>query len=308
VLYIGLIFNKMNCKNCGKKIRVGHKFCTNCGNECASGIGGKLFFGILKKIRRVFVLRVNSIIPILVIVFLMGNSIYSSLDESSIEKNNSGLSSYDSGNVELSINKLKEAKELALTSDSKMNASLNLAYVYFSEGRAEESLLSFKDALSYTKEGSFYYYLISGEIALAEARPDDAKFNYDQAYKQQPNNFQINNALSLFYLDISRVAPSYHDPAIAIQYAQRVFEFSDIGKKNNAIRNLAVARYYNEDFDDVISLLTGADYSGDAHSDYWIGLAYYGKDDDVNAKLYFQKAADGGIELGEEVVEYLGSK
>ena len=38
---------------------------------------------------------------------------------------------------------------------------------------------------------------------------------------------------------------------------------------------------------------------------YWLGWAYAAKGDEINAKIYFQKALNAGIELEPEAYDYL---
>ena len=110
------------------------------------------------------------------------------MDEESVTKNNDGLASLESGDIETGIRQLQEASQDAFTGESKLITLVNLGYAYSSEGQYDQALESFKEALTHTSEDSFDYYLVYGEIALIEGNPDLAKINYEKAYQLKPND------------------------------------------------------------------------------------------------------------------------
>ncbi|MCK4473656.1 hypothetical protein KAU40_00070 [Candidatus Parcubacteria bacterium] len=283
----------MLCKNCGKKSEGNEKFCTSCGasfsdiiinEEKSSNVGG--------------------IITILIILAVIGFGIYGSLDEESIETNNQGISSFDAGDSEQAIQQFQRASIEAVGDDTKMNTLINLGYVYSSELQYQQALQSFREALTYANKESFEYFLISGEIALLEWKPNAAKISYNKAYMLRPNDFQINNALNLFYLD-DEVSPYYVDYSKALQYAQKAYDVSGADVKNIAKENLAIAHFFNENYDQSILLLSSFDVDTKPYIAYWLGWAYASKEDEVKAKFYFQKAVDAGVEVEQEVYDYL---
>jgi len=297
------------CTNCGKESAGKQKFCTSCGTP---------FLKVEEKkapeVKTATVSHasesswsVGRIVTILVILAIVGFGIWGSLDEDSITTNNEGLSSFESGDSQTAINQLQQASQDAVTSDTKLNTLKNLGYVYSSEGQYEQALQSFREALTNTSEGSFDYYLVSGEIALLEGKPNAAQISYNKAYELRPNDFQINNALNLFYLDLSEVAPYYSDYTKALKHGQKAYDVSDDLVKNTARQNLGIAHFFNENYDQAISLFSYTDVNKEPYMAYWLGWAYAAKGDVSNAKFYFQKAADAGIEMEQEAYDYLYS-
>lgn len=304
----------MFCKKCGKKLTDKQKFCTSCGAPLSGDENSKK--SEINSNETIFTKYslpthksswgVGRIIAILIVLALIGIGAYNSLDEDSITKNNEGLQSFDSGDSQTAINQLQQAKQDAVSNENKINTLKNLAYVYTTEGQNEQALNTFKEALSLTKINSFDYYLISGEIALLEYKPNSAILSFNKAYELSPNDYQINNSLALFYLDLEEMAPQYENYLKALSHAKKAYEYdtekSEIGKQN-----LAIAYYFNENFDQTISLLSTSNLTQHPYAAYWLGLAYLSKEDHLNAQIYLQKAINGGVEVPQEINDYLNS-
>ncbi|MBU2524768.1 tetratricopeptide repeat protein [Patescibacteria group bacterium] len=295
----------MFCKNCGKKSDSDQKFCTNCGALFSKSAESNESIFSESSPPKPKGSPTGKIVGIIVILIIVGFGIYGSLDEDSITQNNEGLTSFESGDSQTAINQLQQASKDAVTSDTKLNTLKNLGYVHSSEGQSEQALQSFREALTYASKGSFDYFLVSGEIALLEGKPNAAQISYNKAYELRPSDFQINNALNLFYLDLSEVAPYYSDYGKALQYAQKAYDVSDDLVKNTARQNLGIAHFFNENYDQAISYFSYTDLNKEPYIAYWLGWAYVAKGDGANAKLYFQKALNAGIELEPEAYEYL---
>lgn len=298
----------MFCKSCGIKSENNQKFCTSCGAPF-SGAGEEK----KEKPRAETPLASSShespwsvgrIITVLIILAIVGFGIYGSLDKDSISKNNEGLTSFDSGDSQTAINQFQQASKDAITNDTKINTLKNLGYVYATEGQNDLALSTFNEAFALASEGTFDYYLISGEIALLEGKPNAAQLSYNKAYQISPNEFQINNALAMFYLDLEEIAPQYKDYKKALAYAQRAY---DLSKLEIAKQNLAIAYYFNENYNQTISLLSSSDLNQHPYAAYWLGLAYVNKEDHATAKIYLQKAVNGGAEVPQEIYDYLNS-
>lgn len=291
----------MFCKNCGKEYRDGQKFCTNCG-AVSSDVGRQ-------EINENIATKENTwskVVRVLVAVAIIGWIIYANLDEGAITTNNEGISSFDSGNNEQAAQQFKEAADSAVTDETKINTLKNLAYVYSTDGQDDLALKSFKDALTLATTGSFDYYLISGEIAFLEGKPNAAKLSYSKAYEISPDNYQINNALNLFYLDLEEIAPQYANYPKALTHAQKAYDLSGPDVKNIATQNLGMAYYFNENYNQAIALLSPYTNS-EPYAAYLVGLAYLNKEDDINAKLYLRQALNAGVEMPQEILDYLNS-
>ncbi len=297
----------MFCKNCGNNIKDNQKFCTSCGIPFSSisNIPKTVTPSIISH-KKSF-LSAGKIITIFVVLIMIGVGIYNSLDKESVTKNNDAMTSFNSGDTKGAINQFQQATQNAVTNDTKMDTLINLGYVYSTELQYEKAQQSFKEALGYAKVGSFKYFLISGEIALLSGNPNSAQINYNKAYELNSNDFQINNALAVFYLDLEEVATDYVDYPRALQYAKKAYELSEINFKNIAKQNLAIAYYFNENYDQTISLLSQYDFNKFPYAALWLGLAYVNKEDHINAKIYLQKAVNGGAEVPQEINDYLNS-
>lgn len=192
----------MFCKKCGKKSGGDQKFCTSCGAPLStSAEKGEPIFSKSSPPKPKSSLT-RKIVGVIAVLLFIGLGIWGSMDDGAIEKNNQAISNFDSGNSEQAIRQFQQASQEAIGADTKLNTLKNLGYVYSSEGKYDQALQSFREALTYANEGSFDYYLVSGEIALLEGKPNAAQISYNKAYDLSPNDFQINNALNLFYLDL----------------------------------------------------------------------------------------------------------
>tara|TARA_B100000745_G_scaffold296660_1_gene242427 strand:- start:8001 stop:8891 length:891 start_codon:yes stop_codon:yes gene_type:complete len=295
----------MFCKNCGKRSEDSQKFCTSCGTPFSKSAESSEPIFSKSSPPKAKGSPVGKIIGVIVILIVVGLGIYGSLDEESITTNNEGITSFDSGDSEQAIRQFQQASQEAVGTDTKLNTLKNLGYVYSSEGQYEQALQAFREALTYTSEGSFENYLVSGEIALLEGKPNAAQISYNKAYELRPSDFQINNALNLFYLDLEGVAPYYEDYPKALTHAQKAYDVSTSDVKNIATQNLAIAHFFNENYDRTISLLSSQ--GNDPYIAYWLGWSYAAKEDVANAKFYFQRTIDGGVEVEQEVYDYLYS-
>lgn len=310
----------MFCKNCGKELDGTKKFCSGCGNanstiqdthrETNTDTSSTVVRPPMPKKPWTKVRIIKTVLMVIVFGGLLslkfiGGAI-NSLDNDAIDKNNSAQDSYTSGgDANKAIQQLQQASQDAVSNSTKMTTKVNLAYIYSSEGEEELALETFKEALPLASEGSLDYYLISGEIALLEGKSNSALLAYNKAYEKNPNDAQINNALGLFYLDIFDERPQYYDAVKALNYTKKAYEIqpSDITKEN-----LGIAYYFNENYKQAISLLSSvAGITNRPYEVYWLGLAYVGDNQPTNAKYYLQIALDGGVEMPQEVINYINS-
>lgn len=298
----------MFCTNCGKKSEGSQKFCTSCGGALSVDEASKVAPNVKASAHTSTEnpWSAGRIATILIILAVVGFGIYGSLDEDSITQNNEGLASFDSGDNQTAINQLQQASQGAVTNDTKINALKNLAYVYESEGLYDDAHNAYTEALSLVSEGSFDYYLISGEIALLEGKPNAALLSYNKAYEKNPNDFQINNSLALFYIDLEDLYPQYVDYQKALSYAKRAYDF-DPEKLESTKQNLAIAHFFNDNYNEAISLLSTSNLAQHPYTAFWLGLAYVSNGDDSNGRFYLQKAVDAGVDVPQEIYDYLYS-
>jgi len=298
----------MFCKKCGTKLNDNQKFCIKCGTSFSQSTGSEENQTHHKNASSFNIKdNIGKIITVVIILAVIGFGIYNSLDDEAVETNDEAMSSYDTGDSEQAIRQFEQASEEAVTTDTKIRILKNLAYVYETDGLYDQAYDVYLEALGYASEGSFDYYLISGEIALLEGKPNAAQLSYNKAYQLDPNDFQLNNSLALFYLDLEEVAPYYADYPKALIHAQKAYD-NDTEKSEVSKQNLAIAHFFNENYDRTISLLSTTNLNQHPHIAYWLGWAYVAKEDIPTAKIYFQKAVDAGVEgMEQEVYDYLNS-
>jgi len=299
----------MFCKQCGNKIEDNLKFCTSCGvssNSHQQNNDKEHMKRTLEKNEEPF--DWSKTVKILIGIAIIGWIIYANLDQGAIDTNNKGLTSFNSGDSVQAVQQLKEAVNSAVSSDTKINTLKNLGYAYSSDGQNVLALNSFKEALALAKADTFDYYLISGEIAMLENKPNSALVNYNKALAIEPNNFQINNTLNLFYLDLEDKAPNLVNYPKALVYAKKAYEVAGSDVKNIVTQNLGLAYYFNDNYPQAIANFNAVTSDKDSYTAYWLGLSYAGNNDPVNAKYYFRKAiASGKVEIPQEIYDYINN-
>jgi len=295
----------MFCKNCGDKIKKGAKFCAKCG-EVVSLDGNKV---IEKKTEHANFskskLNLRAIVVIVIIVVVIGLNIYYKGDDEAVTSNEVGLELFDKGGgstqeAQQAIDAFKEASESAVSPDVQIEVLKNLSYAYSAEGRTYEAIEVLKEALKLADSNSLNYYLINGDIAYLEARPNSALLNYNEAYNVDPNDFQANNALGIFYLDLEEIAPAHTDYQKALQYTKRAYELSGL---ETVKENMAMAYLFSEDYDTAIALYLSLNPSNKTYLYLWLAIAHYGKEDFVNGDAYVRKALDAGMEVPQELLD-----
>jgi tetratricopeptide (TPR) repeat protein len=305
----------MFCKNCGTKSDGTKKFCTNCGTAfsaaAATATAAPRPAAVRPPMPKEKWTTGRIIKTVLAVVFVgglillkFGWGAINSIDNSAVEKNNQALDAYNSGNSEQAIAQFQQASQDAVTNTNKINSLKNLAYAYSTEGKDDLALSTFKEALALASADSVDYFLISGEIAELEVKPNAALIAYNKAYAKEPDNFQVNNSLSLFYLDLYDAHPQYSDYVKALSYAQKANQTQN---DNISKKNLAIAYYFNENYTQTISLLRSVDISKEPTYAYYLGLAYANTDDTVNAKFYLRQAIAGGMTVPQEVKDYINN-
>lgn len=298
----------MYCKNCGTKSNEGQRFCTSCGNVFSHTVEPEIKQNVehFPRKNKKSSWEPGRIIGIVIVIGLVSVGAYNSQDKEVIDKNNKAMVNFDSGNKDQAISGFQDASKNAATTENKIATLKNLGYVYAGDtrpGQKELAIETFKQALTLTTPESFDYYLIAGEIAILEDKPNSAIIAYNKAYEKNPNDFQINNALMLFYLNSEDNANDYVDYEKAVQYGERTIQLSDL---QIAKENLGLAYYFNEDYDKAISTFSKLSTTKPSNA-YFIGLSYAVKKDHINAKLYLNKAIAGGQEVPQEVTDYINS-
>tara|TARA_B100000508_G_scaffold120886_1_gene102231 strand:+ start:403 stop:1320 length:918 start_codon:yes stop_codon:yes gene_type:complete len=303
----------MFCTNCGNKIESGQNFCTSCGSP-ASSAKKEIQRDVQRQANqttekqwttgRIIKYAVVTVIVVGLLIIKLGISAYNSVEGEAIDTNNRGIAAMDSGNTDEAVRNFSDAAESATTNSNKLNSLKNLGYTYASNGDVAEAIQAFSEALKLTDSGSFEFYLVNGEIQYLQGNPQAALNNYNRAYDIKPNNFQINNALNLFYLDLEDIYPEYYDASSALVYAKKAYETSEYDVKGIAAQNLALAYYFSEDYNSAITYLEKSNQN-DPYTHYWLGLAYISLGDEATGRTYLQNSVDMGAEVPPEITEYL---
>jgi tetratricopeptide (TPR) repeat protein len=290
----------MHCTKCGKKYLSDSIYCTGCGSHLEQRINE---IEDIKKVSTLWIwarrLGSISIIGLFIIIGAV-----SDLGNESILSNNDGISSFNSGDDVTAILEFSDAVESAYTDESKINSLINLAYVYQGTEEYQLSLDTFQEALLLADINSISYNLIQGEIALLNKKHDIAITYFREAYSQEPTDFQVNNSIGLFYLDLEEEAPEYYDPEKALTHLRNANKY-DLEKSEISKQNLAIAYYFNDNFDQSISLLSTTDIEAFPYMAIWLGLAYLGNNDESNATYYFKQSIDLGADVPQEIYDYL---
>jgi len=296
----------MNCPNCHKEVSPDQKFCTNCGYSLIGDSTEP------KKTKTAQPVNTGSrktngsnlIARIVIFLIIIGLGSYWAIDNAAIDKNNNAITQLQSGNTSAAIEQLKEASSEVTQDDNKVNTLKNLAYAYDTDGNYTEALSTFKQALPYAKTGSADAYLIQGEIDYYEANYGSAEKNYLAAERLSSDDFQIENELAIFYLDLESKAPTYQNYPKALSHAQKAYALS---KTETTQSNLGISYFFNDDYDKAISTLSTIDSKNHPYINVWLGMTYLGKQDAEDAKIYFQKALDAGIDLPDEIDTFMAS-
>lgn len=296
----------MFCINCGQKATDQTKFCINCGealdaNEDPTPTpplhstlnGAKGFF---QKI------NASALIKVIIGIVIIGFIVYANIDNNSVKTNNDALDSLNSGNSVDAISQLQSASQSALSDENKLNTLKNLAYAYSGEGQNDQALASFKEALPHAKIDSFDYYLVLGEVAYLEGKPSVAKQYYEKAYAMNQSDFQINNALALFYLDAEELYPQYADVVKGLAFARTAY---NANMTPITMSNLGVALVLNEKYQDALTYLVQINLQQHPYINLWLGLAYAATENVPKAKYHFQQYVNTGGETPPEITEYL---
>jgi tetratricopeptide (TPR) repeat protein len=279
----------MECSKCHSQLPEGSSQCNYCGEK------GKVV-PVAKK--------GNKIVTIIIFLVFAGLGIYGSLGDKGRQQNETALDLLDKqSDYAAAITQLESAVNNTYNKEEKINVLKNLGYAYWMNLDNAKAKAAFNQALALTAADSFDYYLIAGELALLEENPLLAKENYEKAYQKEPDNYQINSSLGLFYLGFDEVTQDYIDYEQALKYKQQAYDSnqdSEISKEN-----LANNYFYLENYDQAIGLYLQTNLATKAFNNYMLGLSYYAKEDLVNSKKYLQQAKDLGFELEPEAEEIL---
>jgi Tfp pilus assembly protein PilF len=296
----------MFCINCGQETTETTKFCINCGEPFKQApeptpihqapTATATPSGFFQKI------NTSNVIKVLIGLVIVGFIIYSNIDDQVVKTNNDALNSFNTGNSTDAISQLESASQGALTNENKVNTLKNLAYVYSTEGKNDKALTTFKEALTHTKVDSFDYFLILGEVADLEGKPLLAKQHYERAYSMNSSDFQINNALALFYMDVEQLHPQYADVIKGLQFARVANSTNNTAM---TLGNLGVALVLNEKYAEAITYLNQINLQQHPYINLWLGLAYAGLENVEKAKYHLQQYIATGEEVPPEITDYL---
>ena len=285
----------MYCEKCGSEITNEDKFCGFCGAPANNNQKSKKN----KRIDRDF----NFIIRIVIVLIIFG-FLGSYSDNNVNEYNDKGIEYADkTDNYEVAINSFKQASENYTNDKDKTISLINLALTYEADENNEMALKTYEEALQYAKDESYSYFIIKGGIYELKHNYNFALQNYNKAYNINPDEYQINSILGIYYIDTNE--EGHEDYSKALKYSKKAYDLnptSDTSKEN-----LAVVYYFLEDYDKALSLFLETNYKEKGANNYWLGLIYIMKEDDVKAKYYLKKSSALGTDLEPEIIDYLNN-
>jgi tetratricopeptide (TPR) repeat protein len=244
---------------------------------------------------------------IIFFVIVAAGAIFNYSNDKAQEQNQAALQNLESGsNYQAAIDQFETAAATATDDAAKVEILKNAAYAYMMNGQVDLSKAKFKEALALVKNDDFNFNLISGEIALLDSQAQTALDFYNKAYQKNPTDFQINSTLGVFYLGVDELSAPFTDFDKALTY--NLAAYNDNPTSETMMENLAWNYFYKEDYSSAIPLLLKTTLANKAPNNYLLGLCYYATNDDVNAKIYLQAAADKGYQLEPELTKFLAGE
>ena len=246
-----------------------------------------------------------------IVVIVIWSVYSSSKNDTAIQSATTALNTVTSNDTadatQQAIQEFKDAYKNSNNNADKLTILKNLASTYNSSGDTADALSTYKEALAYTSSDTSDYYLISAELAEIQTPPDPstALSDIQQANQLDPNDYQILNELGLFYLDSDSLWTTYDDNAKALQYIKESYDLQD---NDISTENLAIAYYFNNDYKQSISLLLPLNLTTHSEMALYLGEDYLGENDNKDATFYFQKAVDLGVQVPQEVTNYLNNQ
>ncbi len=288
----------MYCSNCGIKFKLekeGSEICDTCVEKMEVEKNSENSQEEKKGFFSGFSLK-NIFIGLAIVGFLL-YKVFVAINNSTVDKINPLIENYNIGKIsaqELIVG-LEKEKDSSMMSENKIVLLQSLANAYYTEGNFQKSFETNKETLLLLDKNSFDFFMTQGDVLTAEEKYQEAEKLYKLAYAKKPNDYFINNALCIFYID---AFPSEK----AVSFCETAYKKEkDILSKGN----LGVAYITYGQNKEGIALLRNFDFKENPHLAYWMGLGYYQEDDEENAKKYFQIALDNGMDVGADVLEYL---
>ena len=146
--------------------------------------------------------------------------------------------------------------------------------MYATDGKNDERLSTFQEALNLTSQNSFDYYLISAEIALLQGKPNSAYISFNKALELKPDDFQVNNSLAIFYMNLDGSSADYENYPKALTYALKA---NNLSNSEVTRENLGIAYFWNDNYDQSIALLSQTNIAQHPYVGFWLGYDYAAK-------------------------------
>ncbi len=280
--------------------------CSNCQNEIVENLTRCNYCGQEVKISAVTQAKPKKNIwtSLIMVAIFIAIGIYGGLSDKGAQKNDEGIKLLDSGsNYNQAIANFEESLKNLKDDDDRLTVLKNMAYAYWINNEPAKAAESFKQALALAKPNSSDYYLVSGEIALLDGEAKAAEENYLQAVSKNPNDFQVNSSLGIFYLGIDDIAQEYADFPKALIYNKKAYEANPDSEMTK--ENLANNYFVLGEYQPAVDLFLKTSLANKSFNCYMLGLSYYGLEDNANAYKYLKQAVDLGFEPETEVVDFL---
>lgn len=222
-------------------------------------------------------------------------------DNKSINAYEEGNNAAHRGDYTTAIENFEYMAQNAKNDEDKARGFISLGYTYMALNdidTAKIALMSAKEIAETTPRDDLTG-IASAELALLNNNPEEAQKQYMFAYDADPQNYEINNSMAIFYMDLEGRSTEYINDSQALIHAQKAFDAKDEYTHVTATFHLGLAHYFNENFTEAIQYLTQLQ---DPTAWYWTALAYYDSQDQAQADTFMQKALNAGIQPEPEIL------
>lgn len=295
------------CRECGKKKKVdSNNKCYYCGADMVKEVVKNVTYPKPPKKKLTVSRFLRNLLIIVIVIFFIFSNIWRTVNNGVIDENNKIIAEHrKTNNADIAIEKLKKLLNKATTKETKELILQNIGNIYSEEGDNYKAIEYYSKSIEYNKKDTYEYYINKANIYESKNNLEEAEKTYLKALAEKPNDYLINNHLSLFYFKENTIKTDFKK---ALEYARKSLKYSDLVDIKVAKENLAIILYYNEEYDEAIKYFLEVDSIGKFYIKEWLGYSYQILEKYDKAKYYFEKAIEEGaedIDLLRNEIEYI---